>query len=31
MRETEGGDKHPIKGGIYGFYIDNIELVAATE
>jgi hypothetical protein len=28
LRETEGGDKYPIKGGIYGFYIDNIELVS---
>lgn len=31
LRETEGGDKYPIKGGVYGFYIDNMELVAATQ
>jgi hypothetical protein len=31
LRETEGGDKYPIKGGVYGFYIDNVELVAATQ
>ena len=29
VREAEGGDKYPIKGGVYGFYIDNMELVAA--
>jgi hypothetical protein len=30
MRETEGGDKYPIKGGVYGFYIDNIELLSTN-
>jgi hypothetical protein len=27
LREVEAGEKYPIQGGVYGFYIDNVELV----
>jgi len=31
MRELEGGDKYPIKGGVYPFAFDNFEFIIVPE